>query len=172
MLMDAGVPMNVTGVRVELPSNTPIVLLREKAGERFLPIWVGPVEAMAISSAMEGVTPPRPLTHDLLTSVVEALGATVVRIVVTELRDNVFYADLVLDANGKEVVVSSRPSDAIALSVRTGAPVFASPQVLEEAGIEIREEDEEAEIERFREMLQDLTVEDFIDPGEAPGEEA
>lgn len=150
---------------MELPSNTPIVLLREQDGERFLPIWVGPVEAMAISSALEGVTPPRPLTHDLLTSVVEALGAKVVRVVVTELKDNVFYADLVLDVAGKETVVSSRPSDAIALSVRTGAPLFASPEVLEEAGIEIREEDEEAEIERFREMLEDLSVEDFLDPG-------
>lgn len=163
--MDAGVPMHVTGVRVELPTNTPIVLLREQAGERFLPIWVGPVEAMAISSAMEGVKPPRPLTHDLLTSVVEALGAKVARVVVTELRDNIFYADLVLEIDGREVVVSSRPSDAIALSVRTGAPVYASPEVLDEAGIEIREEDEEAEIQRFREMLEDLTVEDFLDPG-------
>lgn len=163
--MEAGVPMNITGVRVELPSNTPIVLLREQTGERFLPIWVGPVEAMAISSALEGVAPPRPLTHDLLTSVIEALGAKVIRVIVTELKDNVFYADLVLDLKGTEIVVSSRPSDAIALSVRTGAPVFASPEVLEEAGIEIREEDEEAEIERFREMLEDISVEDFIDPG-------
>lgn len=161
--------MSVTGVRVELPSNTPIVLLRERDGERFLPIWVGAVEAMAITTALEGMSPPRPLTHDLLQHVVEALGAEVTRVVVTELRNNVYYADLVLTLNGQEVVVSSRPSDAIALSVRTGAPVFANPQVLEEAGIEIQEETEESaeeQISRFREMLQDITVEDFIDPGE------
>lgn len=166
--MDAEVPMTVTGVRVELPSNTPIVLLREQDGDRYLPIWVGPVEAMAISSALEGITPPRPMTHDLLASVLEALGVVVLRVVVTDLRDNVFYADLVLGPTGKEVVVSSRPSDAIALAVRTGASVFASPGVLDAAGIEIRDEESEAEIvERFREMLEDVTVEDFLEPPEA-----
>ncbi len=147
---------------MELPSNTPIVLLREQGGERFLPIWIGPVEAMAISSAIDGIVPPRPQTHDLLTSVIQSLGATITRVVVTELRDNVFFADLVLEVGGNEVVVSSRPSDAVALAVRTGAPVYARTEVLEEAGIEIREEEEEAEIERFREMLEDLTVEDFL----------
>ena len=161
--MDVDVPMDITGVRMELPSNTPIVLLREQDGERFLPIWIGPVEAMAISSAIDGVAPPRPQTHDLLTSVIEAMGATLQRVVVTELRDNVFFADLVLDVGGREVVVSSRPSDAVALAVRVEAPVFARPSVLEEAGIEIREEQDEVEIERFREMLEDMTVEDFLD---------
>lgn len=161
--MDVDVPMDITGVRMELPSNTPIVLLREQSGERFLPIWIGPVEAMAISSAIDGVVPPRPQTHDLLASVIESLGATLERVVVTELRDNVYFADLVLDVDGKEVIVSSRPSDAVALAVRADAPVFARPSVLEEAGIQIREEEDEAEIERFREMLEDMTVEDFLD---------
>jgi bifunctional DNase/RNase len=156
------VPMSVVGVRVELPSNTPIVLLRELSGERYLPIWIGAVEASAIASAMEGVEPPRPLTHDLLKNVVEAMGAAVTRVVITELRDSVFYADLVLSLDGEEIHVSSRPSDAIALAVRTDAPVFAMPIVLEDAGIEIREEDEEQEIERFREFLEDVTVEDFL----------
>jgi bifunctional DNase/RNase len=160
--MGVDIPMDITGVRMELPSNTPIILLREQAGERFLPIWIGPVEAMAISSAIDGIAPPRPQTHDLLTSVIESLGATVNRIVVTELRENVFFADLVLDVDGREVVVSSRPSDAVALAVRTGSPVFARTEVLDEAGIEIREEEEEAEVERFRELLEDLTVEDFL----------
>ncbi len=154
--------MSVVGVRVELPSNTPIVLLRELSGERYLPIWIGAVEASAIASAMEGVEPPRPLTHDLLKNVVEAMGAAVTRVVITELRDSVFYADLVLSLDGEEIHVSSRPSDAIALAVRTDAPVFAMPIVLEDAGIEIREEDEEQEIERFREFLEDVTVEDFL----------
>ena len=170
--MDEPVPMTVTGVRVELPSNTPIVLLREQQGVRFLPIWVGAVEAMAISSALEGVTPPRPLTHDLLRLVLEGLGAEIDRIVVTDLRNNVYFADLVLTLDGREVVVSSRPSDAIAMSVRTGAPVFAELRVLEEAGIELEDESEdlpEEEIERFRELLEDISVEDFIDPGDEPG---
>ncbi len=147
---------------MELPSNTPIILLREQGGERFLPIWIGPVEAMAISAAIDGVAPPRPQTHDLLTSVIDGLGAAVSRVVVTELRDNVFFADLVLEVDGREVVVSARPSDAVALAVRTGSPVFARTDVLDEAGIEIREEEEEAEIERFREALEDMTVEDFL----------
>ena len=160
--MGVDVPMDITGVRMELPSNTPIILLREQGGERFLPIWIGPVEAMAISAAIDGVAPPRPQTHDLLTSVIDGLGAAVSRVVVTELRDNVFFADLVLEVGGREVVVSARPSDAVALAVRTGSPVFARTDVLDEAGIEIREEEEEAEIERFREALEDMTVEDFL----------
>ncbi|HEY5684737.1 MAG TPA: bifunctional nuclease family protein [Acidimicrobiia bacterium] len=160
--MGVDVPMDITGVRMELPSNTPIILLREQGGERFLPIWIGPVEAMAISAAIDGVAPPRPQTHDLLTSVIDGLGAAVSRVVVTELRDNVFFADLVLEVDGREVVVSARPSDAVALAVRTGSPVFARTDVLDEAGIEIREEEEEAEIERFREALEDMTVEDFL----------
>lgn len=167
--------MTVTGVRVELPSNTPIVLLREQAGTRFLPIWVGAVEAMAITSALEGVTPPRPLTHDLLATVIEKLDAEIQRIVVTELRNNVYYANLILNSHGEEVVVSSRPSDAIALSVRTGAPVFASSTVLEEASIEFQDEDGNAEfsdtVEQFREMLQNVTIDDFIEPDEPDSED-
>ncbi len=170
--MEDAVPMTVTGVRVELPSNTPIVLLREQTGVRFLPIWVGTVEAMSISSAMEGAEPPRPQTHDLMLSIIEALGAKAVRIVVTELRDSVFFANLIFEQDGQEIVVSSRPSDAIALSVRSGIPVFARLAVLDEAGIEIETESEEEaseeEIERFREMLEGITVDDFIDPDEAP----
>lgn len=162
--MDAQViPMVVTGVRVEVPSNTPIVLLREQSGDRFLPIWVGPVEAVAISSAMEGNQPPRPQTHDLLVATIAALGAKLVRATVTELRESVFFAELEFDLDGKTVTVSSRPSDAIALCVRTGTPVFADPTVLDEAGIEIRDDEDEAEIEEFREFLEDVTVEDFLE---------
>ncbi len=163
--MDSGIPMTVTGVRVELPSNTPIVLLREQAGTRFLPIWVGAVEAMAISSALDGITPARPMTHDLLRDVVGSLDVTVNRVVVTDLRNNVYYADLVLESQGSEVVVSSRPSDAIALAVRTGAPVFADRAILDAVGIEIEDESTEPtedEIAQFRAMLEDITVEDFM----------
>lgn len=156
-----GIPMELIGVRIELPTNQPIVLLRETEGTRYLPIWIGAVEATAIAYALEGVVPQRPLTHDLLKAVSESLGASVARVVVTELRDSVYYADLVLTRGEDEVTVSSRPSDAIALAARMGAPLFATPQVLEDAGIEIRDDDEEAEIEKFREFLDDITPEDF-----------
>lgn len=154
--------MTVIGVRVELPSNTPIVLLREEGGARYLPIWIGAPEATAIATAMEGVEPPRPFTHDLLKLVVEGLGGTITRVVVTEMRDSIFFADLVLAVDGREVHVSARPSDSIALAVRADAPVFADAQVLAEAGIEIEEETEEEQVERLRQALQDATVEDFI----------
>lgn len=159
--------MTVAGVRVELPSNQPVVLLRETSGRRYLPIWVGAVEATAIASAMENIEPPRPMTHDLLRSVIEAMGGSVARVVVTELRDSVFFADLILDLSGQQVTVSSRPSDAIALAVRVEAPVFAAPEVLDDAGVEIEDETAEEEIERFREFLEEATVEDFLDPGDA-----
>jgi hypothetical protein len=157
------VPVDVVGVRVELPSNSPIVLLRERTGSRYLPIWIGAPEAQAIVSALDGVEPPRPQTHDLLKLIIDSLGATVEGVEVVDLRDNVFYADLVMKVGERTVRVSSRPSDAIALAVRTQAPVFVSPQVLLDAGIEFSEESEEEEIERFREFLEDVTVEDFLE---------
>ncbi|MGH8936161.1 MAG: bifunctional nuclease family protein [Acidimicrobiia bacterium] len=153
--------MELVGVRIELPSNQPIVLLREVGGTRFLPIWIGAMEATAIAYALEGVKPQRPLTHDLLKAVTESLGAEVARVVVTELRSGIYFADLVFSVDGKEVHVSSRPSDAIALAARSSAPLFASADVLEEAGVEIRDDDEEAEVERFREFLEQVTPEDF-----------
>jgi bifunctional DNase/RNase len=159
--VNENIAMELVGVRLQLPTNTPVVLLRESAGVRFVPIWIGAVEATAIAYALEGIVPQRPLTHDLLENVIEALGATVDRVVITALRDAVFYADLILDRDGQEIKVSSRPSDALALVARTGAPVYASPQVLEEAGIEIRDEDEEEEIQKFREFLEEVTPEDF-----------
>ncbi|HDH25942.1 MAG TPA: bifunctional nuclease family protein [Actinobacteria bacterium] len=162
-------PVELIGVRLQLPTNQPVVLLREAAGTRFLPIWIGAVEATAIAYAVEGLVPQRPLTHDLLKSVADALGGTVARVVVTELRDAVFYADLVLDRDGEEVHISARPSDAIALAARTGAPIFASAEVIDDAGIEIRDEDEESEIEKFREFLDEVTPEDFAPPEESPG---
>ena len=161
------IPMDVVGVRVELPSNQPIVLLREKDGSRYLPIWIGANEATAIATALEGIQPPRPLTHDLMRSVIDAVGALAVRVVITEMRDSVFYADLALEVSGKEIQISSRPSDAIALAVRTGTPVFTISEVLEEAGVHFEEDDEEEEVARFREFLEEVTVEDFLS-GEDP----
>lgn len=159
--MSDGVPVELVGVRIELPSNQPIVLLKEVGGTRYLPIWIGASEATAIAFALEGVRPPRPLTHDLLKLSLEALDATVERVVVTEMRDGIYYADLVLGRAGAEITVSSRPSDAIALAARTGSPILVSPQVLEESGVEIRDEEEEDEVAKFRNFLDSVKPEDF-----------
>lgn len=168
--MSAKIPMSIDGVQVGFSSAAPVVLLREAEGERYLPIWIGAVEATAIVAALEDMVPPRPLTHDLLRLAVESLGAEVDRAVVTEVRDNVFYAELVLTTNGGEVTVSCRPSDAIALAVRTEAPLFANPEVLDEAGVMIKSVDEpEQQIEEFRRFLDDVSPEDFFS-GEGPSE--
>ena len=160
-MTNESIPVELVGVRIELPTNTPIVLLREVNGQRFLPIWIGAGEATAIAFALEGVEPQRPLTHDLLKEMIDALDATVDRIVVTELRDGIYFADLVMIRDDEEVIVSSRPSDAIALAARTDAPIYVFPSVLDEAGVEIRDEDEEEEVERFRDFLESVSPEDF-----------
>lgn len=159
--MSDRVAMEVVGVRVELPTNTPILLLREREGTRYLPIWIGTPEATAIALALEGIETARPLTHDLMKSLLDALGADIERVDVTSLDEGTFFADLVIESDGEEFTISSRPSDAIALATRSGAPVFASRALLDEAGIEIHDDNEEAEIERFREFLDDITPEDF-----------
>lgn len=161
--------MELLGVRVELPANTPVVMLREQEGERprVLPILIGGPEASAIHSAMEGIVPPRPLTHDLLVNVVQALGAALEHIVVTEVREHTFYANLHLrTAAGDALVVSSRPSDAIALAVRTGAAIYAEEALLDEAAVEspevdVDEGDEEAILDEFRDFLDDISPDDF-----------
>ncbi|NYI77271.1 bifunctional nuclease family protein [Nocardioides panzhihuensis] len=149
--------VDVLGVRVEMPSNQPIVLLREVAGERYLPIWIGAVEATAIAFAQQGVVPPRPLTHDLLKDVVEATGNELTEVQITSVTDRVFYANLVF-ASGVEV--SARPSDSIALALRTGTKIVVSEEVLDEAGLAVPAEQED-EIEKFREFLDEITPEDF-----------
>lgn len=152
------------GVRVEMPSNQPIVLLKETEGERYLPIWIGAVEATAIAFAQQGVVPTRPLTHDLLRDVLTGLGRTLDRVDITALRDGVFYAELRLSGG---VSVSARPSDAIALALRTGSPVWCDPAVLEEAAIAIPDEQED-EVEKFREFLDSISPEDFEAGGNTP----
>ena len=116
------------GVRVEMPSNQPIVLLKEIGGDRYLPIWVGAVEATAIAFAQQGVQPPRPLTHDLMKDLIESMGRRVDSVHLTELKDGVFYSMINMDA---DVSISSRPSDAIALALRTGSPILASEEYLQ-----------------------------------------
>jgi uncharacterized protein len=149
--------LTVVGVRVELPSNQPIVLLKETAGDRYLPIWIGAVEATAIAFAQQGVVPARPLTHDLLKDVLEATGAALTAVTITDLRDGVYYADLQF-ASG--VTVSARPSDAIALAMRSGTTIYAEESVLAEAGVAIPDE-QESEVEEFKRFLDEVTPEDF-----------
>ncbi|MFW6774906.1 bifunctional nuclease family protein [Nocardioides sp. CPCC 205120] len=149
--------VDVVGVRVEMPSNHPIVLLRESSGERYLPIWIGAVEATAIAFAQQGVVPPRPLTHDLLKDVLDATGNGLEEVRIVEVRDGVFYAQLVL-ASGVEV--SARPSDSIALALRTGSRIVCADDVLDEAGLAVPAEQED-EVEKFREFLDHVTPDDF-----------
>ncbi|HEY8458025.1 MAG TPA: bifunctional nuclease family protein [Actinopolymorphaceae bacterium] len=153
--------LDVVGVRVEMPSNQPIVLLREVDGERFLPIWVGPAEASAIAHAQQGIVPARPLTHDLFRDVLIATGQQLTEVRITDLRDGVFYGILAF-ASGVEV--SARPSDSIALALRMGVKIVCSEEVLAEAGIAIPDE-QEAEVQKFREFLDQVTPEDFDTPG-------
>ncbi len=149
--------LTVVGVRVELPSNQPIVLLKESTGDRYLPIWIGAVEATAIAFAQQGIVPARPLTHDLLKDILQAVGADLNAVMITELRDGVYYADLRF---GDGVSVSARPSDAIALAIRSGTVIYAEESVLDAAGITIPDE-QESEVERFREFLDQISPEDF-----------
>jgi len=154
--------LTVVGVRVELPSNQPSVLLKEVAGDRYLPIWIGAVEATAIALAQQGVVPARPLTHDLLRDVLEGLGAELTAVTITDLRDGIYFADLQFRSG---VTVSARPWDAIALAIRVGTTIYAEETVLAEAGVSIPDEAEsenEVEVvERFREFLDQVSPEDF-----------
>jgi bifunctional DNase/RNase len=163
------VEMDLVGVRVELPSNTPIALLRERSGaRRVLPIFIGGPEATAIAFALEEVVTPRPMTHDLMRDVLDDLGVSIESVVVTELRDRTFYAEIELHAADGVHRISSRPSDAIALAIRVGTPIFASEEVLDEAGFEAEEESEDEEegdeaevVEQFREFIDSVNPDDF-----------
>ncbi len=149
--------LSVVGVRVELPSQQPIVLLKEVAGDRYLPIWIGAVEATAIAFAQQGVVTARPMTHDLMRDLLQAFERTLQTVTITELREGVFYAELGFEDG---VTVSARPSDAIALAIRSGAVIRSQQAVLDEAGIAIPDEQED-EVEKFREFLDTITPEDF-----------
>jgi bifunctional DNase/RNase len=154
------IELSLVGVRVELPSNQPIVLLKENDGERYLPIWIGAVEATAIAFALQGIETPRPMTHDLIRDVLRELDVTVDRIVISDLVEQTFFASIRMSQNGSSTEVSSRPSDAIALAVRLSTPIFAAEEVLDQAGIELKD-DEETEVEKFREFLDQVSPEDF-----------
>jgi uncharacterized protein len=148
----------------ERPTRTPVVILREMSGQRrLLPIFIGVPEAQAIALSMQNIETPRPMTHDLLKNVLYELGAQVERIVVTELREGTFFAEIVVKSQGEVRSVSSRPSDAIALAVRIGSPIFAAEDVLDEAGRVEQDDDEQAEqmVEQFRAFIDHVNPEDF-----------
>lgn len=155
--------VEVLGVRVEMPTNHPIVLLREEDGHRHVPIWVGAAEASAIAYAQQGVTPPRPLTHDLLVQVIEQLGHHLDEVHITKLEDRVFYAELVVDGSTR---IESRSSDAIAIALRTDVPILVEDSVLEDIGVVVPDEEDD-EVERFREFLDHVSAEDFESPPES-----
>ncbi|WP_092608812.1 bifunctional nuclease domain-containing protein [Raineyella antarctica] len=160
--------MDVVGVRAQMPNNEPIVLLREAGGHRMVPIWIGWNEANAIAEALEGLRPPRPLTHDLLIDTLAGLGHRIKEVHITELDGGTFYAVLLVDG----VEISARPSDAIALALRCSAPVYCADDVLDTAGFEEEEEAEE-EVEKFREFLDHVSADDFeVEEGpDGPGDE-
>lgn len=163
------IEVEVVGVRIELPSNQPLVLLKEAHGERHLPIWIGTAEASAIALAQQHVVPPRPLTHDLLVSVVHSLGRQIVSATIVSVEDSVFYAQLGFDDG---TTVESRASDALAVALRVNCRIWCADAVMEEAGVQLAEggdsteeggepADEESEMRRFREFLADVEPEDF-----------
>lgn len=155
--------MLIYGVSFDVVGKQPIVLLKTVEGNKFLPIWIGHPEAAAILIRLQGTQLPRPMTHDLLMSIIERCDAELRRITVTELRDSTFYAQLTLIKDGEEIAVDSRPSDALALAVRTDAPIFATTELLDENGIEFEHEvdDQEEIVERFRSFLEEVTPDDF-----------
>ena len=159
--------MNLLGVRVELPANTPMMLLKEADGDgRLLPILIGNFEAASIHSAMQGLQPPRPLTHDLLSAVIEVLDHRIDRVTITELRDHIFMAELsLIDSDGVTTSLSCRPSDACALAIRTDAPIYATDEVLETAGQpepSSGDDQEEELIDEFQDFLETVNPDDFL----------
>lgn len=134
------IEVTIDSIRVSLMNYQRVVILKEKAAGRYLPIWIGPAEADAIAIKLQGGTVPRPLTHDLLHMIIDTLGATIVHIIVSDLKNDTFYAKILLAADGKEVEVDSRPSDALALAVRAGVPIYVDESVLDKAGIFLDQE--------------------------------
>src|SRR3984957_9477990 len=161
------VEMHLSAVRVEVPSNTPILLLREVGGaNRTLPIYIGPAEAQAIAFAQQGVETPRPMTHDLMRDMLEELGATVECIVITELRDRTFYAEIRIQVAGQRHTVSARPSDAVALAVRVDSGIYAEEDLLDAEGVILPEDEEEVGeadelVSEFRDFIEGIKPEDF-----------
>jgi bifunctional DNase/RNase len=155
--------VSLVGVRVEVPTNQPIVLLREEEGTRYLPIFIGSPEATAIVYALQGLDTPRPMTHDLFTTVLGEGDITFEQVVINDLDDGTFFAEIALKRGDDEWKISARPSDAIALAVRQAEPVpiFVEEAVMDEAGVLFDQDQEEEQIEEFREFLDQVRPEDF-----------
>jgi uncharacterized protein len=156
--------MVIYGVSFDMVGKQPIVLLKTVESNKFLPIWIGHPEAAAILMKLQGASTPRPMTHDLLSDMLGELEVECTRVAVTELRENTFYASISLRANGRELEIDSRPSDALALAVRAGAPIFAADDVIAESAIEFEHEVEDTEevVEKFKDFLDRVTPEDFM----------
>lgn len=169
------VKVSIDSIRVSLMSQQRIVILKDTESDRYLPIWIGPCEADAITVELQEVEVARPLTHDLLKSVITDMGAEVAYITVNELRSDVFYARVVINANGKQLEVDSRPSDAIALAVRTSAPIYVDESVMDKAAIrpedevegegEVVEEADEKRLDVFKDFVDTLDLDDMDDGG-------
>ncbi len=174
------IEMAIDSIRVSLMNYQRVVILKEKTAERYLPIWIGPAEADAIAVKLQGVNVPRPLTHDLLRSVIDALGASVNSIIVSDLKNDTFYAKIMLNVDGSVVEIDSRPSDALALAVRSEVPIFADESVMDKAGIYLDQEtgkpaaetetdaegkkvsdDELKKLSAFKDFINTLDLEDF-----------
>src|SRR5215207_3077220 len=165
--------MVIYGVSFDLVGKQPIVLLKTAEGNKFLPIWIGHSEAAAILMKLQNATTPRPLTHDLLVNILGELEAEVVRVTVTELRENTFHASITVARDGTEIEIDSRSSDAIAVAVRAQAPIFAADAVIEESAIEFEGEEvnEEEIIDEFKSFLDRVSAEDFAEAEVEDGEE-
>ncbi len=155
--------MVIYGVSFDMVGKQPIVLLKTRKGNKFLPIWIGHPEAAAILMKLQGANTPRPMTHDLLNDMLGELDVACSKVSVTELKENTFYASITLRMDGKEIEVDSRPSDALALAVRTSAPIYAAEEVIAESAIEFEHEveDQEEVVEKFKDFLDNVTPEDF-----------
>ncbi len=155
--------MVIYGVSFDMVGKQPIVLLKAVDSNKFLPIWIGHPEAAAILMKLQGASTPRPMTHDLLCDMLGELEAKCTQVAVTELRDNTFFAQVTLAVNGREMEVDSRPSDALAIAVRAGAPIFAAEDVIAESAIEFEHEveDQEEVVDKFKDFLDEVSPEDF-----------
>ena len=154
------IEVKVVNVAIDANSKMPVMVLKEKTGEKTLPIWIGLFEAQAIALALENVKPPRPLTHDLTKSLIEKLEGKVDKVVISDLKNNTFYAQILIKKNGESIKVDSRPSDAIALALRLNVPIFIDETVLDKVTIGGKPIGED-ELEEFRKRLKDLRPEDF-----------
>lgn len=153
--------VRVVGIQIEQPQNQPVLLLQETEGDRYLPIWIGSTEATAIAQQQQGIESPRPLTHDLIRDLIGALGHSLKEVRIVDLREGTYYADLIFD---REITVSARPSDSVAIALRVGVPIYVEEAVLAEAGMLIPDKDDEVredELEKFKEFLDSVSPDDF-----------